>query len=173
MWGRRVAFASLLAAMALPSVARAGEVSIAPPPTIAQDKSDPVCKTSLVHCDQLDFKDNPQDIVDQTRAVAPTLRALRRCLDKEGFSAVPATIRIKLSGEAPVIQVAQALEQHACIVQARAKLTELRTSTPVSMACTYDCLGGPINGPEPVVAPPPPPPISHPPASAPLPYPHL
>ncbi len=76
-----LALATLIGAMAVPGVASAGEVAIAPPPTIAQDKSDPVCKTSLVHCDQTDFKDNPQDIVDQTRAVAPT--ALRRATEGE------------------------------------------------------------------------------------------
>ena len=68
---------------------------VAPPPTVVVDASDPVCNDSRLSCQQLEATQaTPEEMLGQMKTVGPILRELRRCLNRESFTAVPATLRI-------------------------------------------------------------------------------
>lgn len=155
--GRRFVSAAALGLVALSSqTVFADDAPFkAPPPLVAVDASDPVCKESKIHCEELEpTTATPDDIVNQMRQVGPILRELRRCLNRESYTAVPASLRITWT-DTVTVQVARGLDTHPCIMQAKAKVIATKAATPVALACTYDCEGGIIS---PGVAPPPPPP---------------
>lgn len=171
------AFGALVLASRLAAADEAAPAPPVPPAeAVVADASDPVCETSIVRCGRLDGgPDAPSAAIEQTKAVGPTLRELRRCLNREGFTAVPAAIKITWAGDAPTFEVARGLDTHKCILQAKERLAAVRSPTPMSLSCIYECRGA-VLAPPPVVAPPParpvetaPPPPPPPPPVAPSP----
>jgi hypothetical protein len=155
---RRFASAAFLGAVVLSTRATRADEPAPPPPTVVADASDPVCQDSKLLCSQLEpSAATPEDRINQMRAVGPILRELRRCLNRQNFSAVPATLRIKWSS-AVTVEVARGLDTHPCIVQAKEKVAATKSATPIALSCTYQCEGGVIAPGPPPPAPPPPPP---------------
>jgi hypothetical protein len=159
---RRLASAAVFGAVVLSSPAALADEASAPPPTVVVDASDPVCQDSKLVCSQLEpSAATPEDRINQMRAVGPILRELRRCLNHQNFSAVPATLRIKWA-DTVTVEVARGLDTHPCILQAKAKVAATKSATPVALSCTYQCEGGVIP-PGPAAPPPPAPPPPTPP----------
>lgn len=167
MASRHLVLAATLGAFALtPSLARADEPApsdggfVRPAPLDAVDASDPVCKESMIRCQQIEASTASQpEIIDQMKKVGPVLRNLRRCLNRDGLTSTHAQFRVRWKGDAPVVEVAKGLENHACILQAKEKLAPLRSPLPLSLQCFYQCTGEvlpvPESPPVPVVPPPP------------------
>lgn len=176
---RRLPFASALGVAALmSSIAFADEAApappasfVAPPPTVVVDASDPVCNDSRLSCQQLEpTQASPEEMLGQMKTVGPILRELRRCLNHESFTAVPATLRITWSATATTIEVARGLDTHPCILQAKQKVSATKSPTPVALSCTYECSGGILPTPvAPVPVPPPAPTPSPTPSTKPQP----
>lgn len=159
MGARRSVSLSVCGAIALLSPAAAADEPTfkAPPPLVALDASDPVCRESKIQCEQTaPTAATQEEIINQMRAVGPILREMRRCLNREHYTAVPAKLRITWA-EGVTVQVQRGLDTHPCILQAKAKVEATKSPKPVALACTYDCEGE-IIAPGPVAPPPPPPP---------------
>lgn len=161
---RRAPLAFTLGAIALTSgAAFADEAGSAPgEPLVAVDTSDPVCHESRLRCEQVETTAAPDEVVGQMKTIGPILRELRRCLNREGFTAVPATLLVRWA-DTTTLEVARGLDAHPCIVQIKGKVVATKSPTPLALKCTYECSGGilptpPPAKPEPEPEPPKPPP---------------